>query len=229
MAQTTTSTGRDSITSTDPGTAIFFGAGLVAVIVNVILAMLLRIFATGKGASTTTSLSATTTWTGITAIIYLVALSIGLRHLLRIAVIDSYVKRKLLPSNARSIYWLILIGTILGTVSFTVSIAGATWYLLVLFPYLAICVFLGFTLVYRVKRFSKDDQKDYLLTMFTDVATGLAILEIYQVLSGRQTDLGIDFAFILLVGIIFFGMECSRVYWAPCRERIRIIWKLLSR
>jgi hypothetical protein len=202
-----------------PGTAIFFTSSLIAVVINIGLLIYLKVI---NNISSPEIIDK-----NIALLVYVVAASIGVRHLLRIMVVDKYVSDGKLGDNNPLLYWLIMIGTIIGTVSLTISIAGLTWYLLILIPYLILFLILGFILLYGVRQFSGEDVLDYTLTMFTDVLTCMAVYEIYQVLSGKQSSLDEGFYFIIIICVILIIAETVRIYKEPVMERISITYKLL--
>ncbi len=215
---------KESVESKDsahPGTAIFFTSSLISVVVNIGLLIYLKVI--------TNMSSPASIDKNLSILVYAVAASIGVRHLLRIMVVDKYVSDGKLDNNNPLLYWLIFIGTIIGTISLTISIAGLTWYLLILIPYLLLFFGLGFLLIYRVKNFSGEDVKDYFLTMFTDILTCFAVYEIYQVLSGEQSKLGEGFPYIIIGCLILIAAETIRVYKEPVKDRLAITFKLLFR
>lgn len=202
-----------------PGTAIFFTASLVAVVINIGLLIYLRIIDDPSPPAAIDK--------DLSFLVYVVAASIGVRHLLRIMVVDKYVSDGKLGHINPFLYWLILVGTIIGTVSLTISSAGLTWYLLILIPYLLLFLVLGFLLIYGVKKFSGEDVLDNVLTMFTDVLTCFAVYELYQVLSGKQPALDEGFYFIVVVCLILILAEIIRVYKEPVSDRLGTTVKLL--
>ena len=210
----------DSKEVAQPGTAIFFTSSLIAVVVNIGLLIYLKVI------NDFSSLVAIDK--NISIFIYGVAASIGVRHILRIIAVDKYISDGELGKSNPLFYWLILIGTIIGTVALTISIAGLIWYLLIILIYLMLFLLVTIFLIYdSYYNYPSENVLDYIFTMFTDFLTCVAVYEIYQVLSGKQSDLDKGFYFIIVICVILIIAETLKVYKEPVIERLTITYKLL--
>ena len=209
--------------SRTPAASLFFVASLVSLSITIALN-----FAISRGEHMRGSPSDGPSG-GADPVLHISALAIGVRHFLRLSLVDTYAKRGLLPERSPALYWLIFCGTIAGSISFTLRRFGPSWYYVAaVIPYLAIFILTGLLLALKVSSVKDSDEKDVFIILAADIFSVFIASELYEMNSGIQAGPGLGFWSATILWLLFVSIELSKIYLDTLKERGRQLGIMLG-